>query len=210
MTGRTTRRDALRLAVWGAAGSAPSGRLAVPIHRVTDAVARYPRGALGSFWSNLWPEAYRNFASDGIDLVCTDAQGEVRHSPSDRPVFLGLRGGVINLVLTDHVPMHWDRGRSVAGISAIYDGLCISVIALRYANANQAPLLSVNTCVHELLHVLMQDVFKPRPTWSSKGGGEAHIDWLATRLWLFHDGRTIRESARRCLVRLNALGGARG
>lgn len=115
---------------------------------------------------------------------------------------MGLRRGVINLVLTGHIPMHWDRGRARAGVTTAYDGYHICLIALSYAHGNQVPFMKVNTCVHELLHALLQDILITRPTWSQAKGRELRTDWYATRLWLFRDGAAIRESARQYLSRL--------
>jgi hypothetical protein len=63
---------------------------------------------LRRFWWRIWPEAVRDFNRGGIQLQCTDAKGEIRLSAGDRPIFVGLQRGVINLVLTDHIPMAWD------------------------------------------------------------------------------------------------------
>jgi hypothetical protein len=59
------------------------------------------------------------------------------------------------------------------------------VIALSYAHAHRVPYLSVNTCVHELLHLLLQDVFVKRPKWFQANEREMRDDWYATGLWLF-------------------------
>ena len=131
-----------------------------------DSRARCTPEQLHHFWSDIWPEAVRNFSGGGIGLQTTDGPGEVRRSPGDRPIFVGLRRGVINLVLTDHIPMKWDNGRALAGVTTIQDGYHVCLIALRYAHGNQVPFLSVNTCVHELLHALLQDVFVRRPSGS--------------------------------------------
>jgi hypothetical protein len=76
------------------------------------------------------------------------------------------------------------------------------MVALNYAHCHQIPLLSVNTCVHELLHVLLNDIVESRPHGLPGEMREFRIDWLATRLWLFHDGGTIREAARTYAGRL--------
>ncbi len=107
----------------------------------------------------------RDFSRGGIELQTSDGPGEVRRSPGDNPIFVGLRRGAINLVLTDRLPLYWDNHRALAGVSTVQDGYPVCLIALRYAHGNQAPFLSVNTCVHELLHALMQDIFVSRPTW---------------------------------------------
>jgi hypothetical protein len=60
--------------------------------------------------------------------------------------------------------------------------------------------------VHELLHALLQDVFLKPPNWYQSGGREFRVDWYATRMWLFHEGAAVRESARVYLSRLRSAG----
>jgi hypothetical protein len=169
-----------------------------------DARARSSPEHLHRFWWNVWPEAFRDFSRAGIELQTTDGPGEIRRSPAGRPILIGLRRGVINLVLTDRIPLHWDSGRSSAGVTTLYQGYHVCMIALRYAHGHQAPLVSVNTCVHELLHALLQDIFVTRPGWLESGGRELRIDWHATGLWLLKDGAAIRKSAQGYLARLRA------
>jgi hypothetical protein len=198
-----TRRDFLSAAAIAAVRSAAPARLLVPLHRIMDARARNPPDRV-RFWPKLWSEAVRDFGQGGIDFQVTDGPGEIRHSPADNPVFVGLRRGAINLVATDHLPMYWDGGRALAGVSTIHEGYHLCLIALRYAHGNQVAFLSVNTCVHELLHVLLQDIFLKPPKWYQSGGREFRVDWCATRLWLFHDGEAVRQSGEVYLRRLLA------
>ena len=199
--------------IWTAAAAPiPSGapaRLSVPIHRIMDARAECPPEHLHHFWSSIWPEAVRDFSRGGIELQTSDGPGEIRRSPGDRPILFGLRRGVINLVLTGHLPLYWDSDRALAGVTALADGYPMCMIALRFAHGNQIPFVSVNTCVHELLHALLQDVFVSRPEWYQSGGREFRADWYATCLWLFHDGAAIRKSAQVCLDRLRPAAAAR-
>jgi hypothetical protein len=164
---------------------------------------------LRRFWWSIWPEAVRDFNRCGIQLKCSDARGEIRRSPGGRPIFDGLERGVINLVLTDHIPMDWDNGRALAGATTLREGYCVCMIALRYAHGHQVPFLSTNTCVHEMLHALLQDIFVNRPNWLQTGERESRIDWYATLLWLFQDGTAIRRSAEICLNRLRSAVTAR-
>jgi hypothetical protein len=200
-----TRRNFLVAAAGSAASSPPLAArtpLIVPVHRVTDRWAQATPAQFRRFWWEIWPQAVRDFSRGGIQLQWTDAAGEIRHSPGDRPIFLGLQRGAVNLVLTDHVPMHWDRGRALAGVTVLDEGYCVCLIALRYAHGHQIPFVSTNTCVHEMLHALLQDIFFKRPTALQVGERESRIDWYATRLWLFHDGAAIRQSAESCVRRL--------
>jgi len=167
-----------------------------------DSRARCTPEELRYFWSHIWPQAFRDFTRGGITLQTTDSTGEVKRSPGDKPIFVGLRRGVLNLVLTDFIPMKWDAGRSSAGVTTIYEGYHLCLIALRHAHGDQVPFLSVNTCVHELLHALLQDVFVTHPNWYQSGSREFRIDWFATRLALFHDGAAVRQSAQAYLTRL--------
>jgi len=199
-----TRRHFIATAMAAPVRSGAPARLSVPVHRVMDARSQCPPDQLHHFWSNIWPEAAGDFSRGGVELQTSDGPGEVRRSPGDRPIFIGLRRGVINLVLTGLVPMYWDNGRGLAGVSTFYDGYPVCMIALRNAHGNQIPFLSVNTCVHELLHALLQDIFVRRGKWYQSGGREFRIDWYATCLWLFHDGAAIRQSAQVCLDRLRS------
>ena len=171
------------------------------MHRIVDAHAQLKAADVQRFWSGIWAEAVRTFASGGIDLQVTDGPGEIRNSPADQPIFVGLQRKTINLILTGRLPMYWDSGRALAGTSTVREGYQICVISQAYAHGNQVAFLSVNTCVHEILHVLLQDVYLPRPKWYQVGGRETRVDWYATRLWLFHDGAAIRESAAAYLAR---------
>ena len=192
-----TRRDFLWFPVVAAATSSPRNPTAivVPVHRMLDGLAKCTPERLRNFWTSIWPETYRDFSRCGIELRTTDSTGEIRRSAGNRPVFLGLQRGVINLVLTDHLPPYWDNGRALPGVATIQDGFHICLIALRYAHGHQVPYMSVNTCVHELLHALMQDIYVSRPNWFQTASREMRIDAYATRMWLFQEGAAVRKSA---------------
>ena len=97
----------------------------------------------------------------------------------------------------------------MTGVSTQYDGYHISMIALDYAHGHQIPFLAVNTCVHELLHVLLEDIFEVHPKGLAGYERESRIDWYATRLWLFHDGAGIRTAAQAYLDCLRSTVAAR-
>ena len=105
-------------------------------------------------------------------------------------------------MLTDRLPLYWDNGRALPGVATISDGYHVCLLSLWYAHAHQVPFVSVNTCLHELLHALMQDVFIRRPAWYQTIGREGRIDTYATRLWLFRDGAAVRRSAQEYVNRL--------
>jgi len=197
-----TRRNFLWMAAVPAAHTAAEARLIVPVHRILDARARNPAELVQRFWPGLWSEAVRTFSQGGIDLRVSDGPGEVRRSPADNPIFVGLRRGAINLVVTDRLPMYWDAGRELAGVTTIHEGYHVCLIALRYAHGNQVAFLSTNTCVHELLHALLGDIFLKPPKWYQRAGREFRVDWYATRLWIFHDGDAVRKSGEAYLRRL--------
>jgi hypothetical protein len=73
---------------------------------------------------------------------------------------------------------------------------------MQHAHGDQVPFLSVNTCVHEVLHALMQDVFVSHPKWYQTGEREFRIDYYATLLWVFRNGAAVRQSAQAYLGRL--------
>ena len=195
-----TRRGFLSLAAFAAGPPAPP-RLVLPLHRVLDGRLR-PNDPGRKSWPPLWSEAARDFRQGGIDFDLTDGAGEVRLSPAGNPIFTGLQRGAINVVATDVIPINWDGGRALAGVSTIHEGYHICLIALRYAHGNQVAFVSVNTCLHEILHVVLQDVYLKPPKWYQAGGREVRVDYYATRLWLFHDGAEVRKAGAEYLRRL--------
>jgi hypothetical protein len=110
-------------------------------------------------------------------------------------VVKGLAAGRVNFVLTATLPMMWDRGQGLGGVALRYDGYHLSVAALQRAHGHQIPFVSTNTCVHELLHVLMMDVFEAKPDGIYGAGREARIDYYATRMWLLGWAPEVRRSA---------------
>jgi hypothetical protein len=171
-----------------------------------QAVIMHPAGAEAGVRSRearaLVAEAVRDLDAGGIQLETTDGPGEIRRSAADRPLFAGLRRAAVNLVLTDRLPLYWDNARALPGATTIFDGYHVCLLSLWYAHAHQAPFVSVNTCLHELLHALMQDVFIRQPAWYQTIGREVRIDTYATRLWLFRDGTAVRRSAQEYVNRL--------
>jgi len=196
-----TRREFVSTAAAGVFSNSPAP-LKIPVHQVMDSHAKCTPRQISRFSSSIWPEAVRDFQRCGIQFQVSQVTGEVRRSPGGRPVFIGLEYGAINLVITDQILQNWDQGRGVTGVSSHYDGYDISMIALDHAHGHQIPFLAVNTCVHELLHVLLQDIFEIHPQGLPGYEREFRIDWYATRLWLFHDGAAIRKSAEVYLERL--------
>jgi hypothetical protein len=204
-----SRRDIV--GIFGAAAAVPFCRLCaaaaplvVPVHRVVDSRAKCTKEQFHLFWQRIWPEVVRDLGRCGIDLAATDETGEIRRSPSSRPVFKGLKRGVINLVLTREIPLDWSRARGIAGVTTIWEGYHVCLIALDHAHEHRIPFIAVNTCLHEMLHALMQDVFVSRATSLQARQREFRVEWLATRLWLFHNGTGIRDSARVYLQRLRS------
>jgi len=200
-----TRRDCLGAALFAAA---PPGRftpLVVPIHRVVDARARCSPETLHHFWSKVWPEAMIEFGRGGVQLQVEDGPGEMRRTAGGRPVFLGLRRGVLNLVLTDYIPVNWDSGRALPAVTLLYDGYPLSLIAMRFAHASRFPYFSVNTVVHELMHAFFGDIFVAHPTWYQPATREWRADSQATNLWLFHQSAAIRAAAQQYLTRVAQL-----
>jgi hypothetical protein len=197
-----TRREFLwQTAALAAVRPAAAAPLLVPLRLVKDTRAKNTPEQLSHFRSVIWPQAVRDFQSGGIQFDLRDGPGEIKRSPGGRPIFTGIERGVINMVVTDHVPL--DYGGS-AGVTTQWEGHHLCVIALANAHAHQVPYFSVNTCEHELLHALLQDIYLTRPKWYQTGERELRIDWYATRLWLFHDGAEIRKSAAAYLARLQS------
>ncbi|MBL8175610.1 MAG: hypothetical protein JNK48_13135 [Bryobacterales bacterium] len=126
----------------------------------------------------------------------------MKRLPSGRPSFVGLERARLNVVVTKQLPMAWDKGRGLNGVTTMHQGFHLCVIALEYAHGHQIPYLSVNTCAHEILHALCGDIFENRPEGAEGAWREFRIDALATGLWLIGDGARIRTLAERYVRRL--------
>jgi len=192
-----TRRDF----VWTVAVGASAGQatVTIPLRRVMDSRAKCTPEQLRRFSSVIWPEAIRDLNACGIQFQMSEGTGEIKRSPSDKPVFTGLDRGALNVVITDRIPLDY---RSLAGVTTLWQGYHLCVIALSAAHGHQVPFLSTNTCLHEMLHALLLDIFLSQPKWYQTGERELRVDWYATRLWLFHDGVEVRRSAEGYLARL--------
>jgi hypothetical protein len=177
------------------AASEPEAPLTIALNHVLDLRAKLRPEQLHRFRSYIWPEAVRDFEHCGIRLQTTFKTGEIRRSPSGAPLFTGLDYGVVNFVITGRIPMEWDGGRNLRGLTTIYHGYHLCMIALEFAHGHRLPFLAVNTCVHELLHVFLHDIFESRPKGAVGAARELRIDMYATQLWLFRDGGAIRKAA---------------
>jgi hypothetical protein len=199
-----TRRTFLSILPAAALSRPPQGPVIVPVHVVIDRLARWRSTDIGHFWSTIWPEALRDLERCGVRLQSVVKVGEVGRPHGREPVITGLDAGVVNLVVTDQIPVQWDRGRALSGVTTRYRGFHLCMVALNHAHGHQVPLLSVNTCVHELLHALLLDIFESRPKGFAGETREFRIDCYATGLWIFHDGAAIRQSAQGYVERLRA------
>jgi hypothetical protein len=177
----------------------------IPVRLIWDRRATSSSDKRRRFLDDVWREAVRDFERAGVQLRPAQAVGEIRQSPGGQPVLIGLEHGVVNMVLTDRVPLAWDGGRALHGLSTCGGGYHLSVIALKYAHPHQIPMLSVNTCVHELLHLILQDVYERRPKGIRRETRELRIDWYATRLWLFYQYGDLRDQVCTYLGRLASV-----
>ncbi len=199
-----TRRSFCSLVPAHLAAAAAPPAVVVPVSLVLDGKAKLTPEVLQHFWSSLWPQAVQEFASGGIRLECRNVTGEVFRPPGRQPVVSGLDPAALNIVLTGTIPMEWDSGRSLSGVTLRYRGRHLCMISLYRAHGHLIPLVSVNTCVHEILHALMLDIFEQNPQGVAGASREFRIDYLATRLWLFRDGVEIRNSAQRYTQKLRS------
>lgn len=196
-----TRRNFLAVAGL-AQGATSTGGLDVPVCLIQDGRAKFEKDRLAAFWREIWAQALRDLGRCGIRLDVKRAAGEVKRLPSNRPSLTGLERGRLNVVVTNQLPLAWDNGRGLNGVTTLYQGFHLCMFAVHFAHGHQVPLLSVNTCVHELLHALCGDIFENRPEGAAGAWRELRIDALATRLWLFGDGVGVRLMAERYVRRL--------
>jgi hypothetical protein len=198
-----TRRALLGLLPATVISAASPSLLDVPVDIVLDADAKLSDYSLRRFWS-LWAEAVRDFGWCGIRFVTRVRTGGMWRPSHRQPVISALGEGVLNVVVTNTIPIEWDNGRILRGVTTLYRGHHLCMVAVDRADRHRIPLLAVNTCVHELLHALLLDIFEFRPEGAKGQARELRVDWMATRLWLFHSGAGIRQSAQIYVERLRA------
>ena len=180
------------------------GALVVPVHQILDAQMKWNPAQISRFQSGIWAQAAARLMGCGIRLETSLGAGDVWRPPYREPVVTGLQRGAINVVVTDRIPMIWDGGRCLCGVTTRYRGYHMCMIALAHAHGDQLPFLAVNTCTHELLHALLGDIFEDHPDGLLGWAREYRIDFEATRLWLFHDGGNIRRAAGAYVERLRS------
>ncbi|HWC97068.1 MAG TPA: hypothetical protein VG456_09970 [Candidatus Sulfopaludibacter sp.] len=194
-----TRRQFLSLASLSVLRPQP---VVVPVNVVTDGLARWAPRQLDAFWWKLWPDTCRQFGGCGIRLQSTATLGGVARPPGREPILTGLERGALNLVVTNRIPMEWDQGRTLSGVTLLYRSYSVCMIAMDHAHGLQVPLLSVNTCTHEILHALLLDIFEEKPPGIAGAWREFRVDWYATRLSFHAPGTEVRSSALRYVTRL--------
>jgi len=187
-----TRRGFLALAV---SMSSRATEVAVPVHVAIDTRAKIAPERLARVWGRLWGQAVRDFARGGIRIEATFGEGSVERPYGREPIVLGLERGALNVVVTNHIPMQWDRACSLCGVTTVYRGYHLCLIALDNAHPDEIPFIATNTCVHEMLHAMLFDIFDHDPGGVHGQLRELRVDWYATRLWLLHDGADVRRSA---------------
>lgn len=187
------------------ASSATPSNVVVPVDILIDEDAKLSEDTVRRFWG-LWAEAASDLGWCGVFFQTRVRAAGMWRPSSRQPVISGLGHGVLNFVVTRSVPIEWDNGRMLRGVTTIYRNHHLCLIGMNRADRNRVPLIAVNTCLHELLHALLLDIFEFRPGGARGQAREFRIDWLATRLWLFHSGAGIRESARTYVQRLRASG----
>ena len=114
----------------------------VPLHIVVDGDAKITPHQFQYFWWTVWPEAVRDLARCNIRLATTFVTGSIWRPASREPVITGLERGVLNLVLTDRLPLEWDNGRMLSGVTTRYRGFHVCMIALRRAHGHHCPFPS--------------------------------------------------------------------
>lgn len=176
--------------------------LRVPVLRLRNRLDS-PAFEYERFLRTVWQEAADTFTRAGIPLDVLDRDGEIRPYPSGLPRIEGLARDRVNVVLTGRIPLIWDGGRAIGGVSTVYHGMALSVISLGNAHGNRVPYVAVNTVVHEVLHVLLGDIYAGRPGWWETRRRETRVDWQATDMWLWKDATGVRAEAPRYLARLS-------
>lgn len=167
----------------------------VPVYLIFDARAGLSDHRKVSFLNGIWREARRDLERAGIILDVVEGPGEIERPLYQEPIVKGLVPGRLNVMVTRRIPVMWSRGRPWNGLTMLYRGFHLCLIALDRAQSHRVPVVGVNTCLHEVLHAIMGDIFLQNPSAMAAQQRELRIDWLATQLWLFGSSTTVRRAA---------------
>src|SRR5690349_16695052 len=124
-----TRRSFFAAAV--SMGVPTSPPVTVPVHIAIDTRAKISPSQLQRFWPRLWNQAVGDFARGGIRIDATCGESTVDRPVGREPVILGLARGALNVIVTNQIPIQWDRARALCGVTTLYRGYHVSMIALR-------------------------------------------------------------------------------
>lgn len=197
-----TRREFFPVMAAGLLSTSRQAPVTLPVRLILDDRAKLGPHQLHFFWAYLWPQAVSELWRCGVHVAASQAPGEIWRPPGREPMVSGLDRGSLNLVITNQIPMEWDSGRGVSGITTWYRGYSLSVVAITRCHGNQVPFLSTNTCLHEMLHALLGDIFDARPGRAAVQAREFRADWYATMLWMLWDGGAVRRAAAAYVARL--------
>jgi hypothetical protein len=200
----TRRGFLLAASVPGLAIGRQEATLSVPVRYILDKEVKWRPGQVERFRATIWSQTVRDLLRCGVRLAAVSVDGGVWRPAHRQPMITGLDRGAINLVLTNEIPLEWDHGRALCGVTTLYRGYHLCMIAVNRAHGHQLPFVSVNTCLHELLHALLHDIFELRPRGLPGAAREFRVDYYATQLWLFRGGDAIREAARSYVRRWRA------
>lgn len=190
---------------WAAGGEragAAGGDVVVPLHHVLDRRAACRARHVRDFWGRVWPQAVADFEQCGVRFAVTSGEGEVERPAWRTPVVQGLRRGCLNVVVTDRIPVQWDGGRGLAGVTTMYRGHAMCMIAIARAHGHRIPFVATNTCTHEMLHAVLGDVFENRPAGWRGQARESRMDAVATGLWFGWRDGGVRAGAGEFLGRV--------
>src|SRR5258705_12430953 len=96
-----TRRQFLSSAALATVPVVSHAPLIVPVHHILDDQVNWRSEQLQRLWSDIWPEAVRDFGRCGIYLQSVFSTGSVWRPPGREPVVTGLDPGLINLVRSE-------------------------------------------------------------------------------------------------------------
>jgi hypothetical protein len=109
------------------------------------------------FWECLLREAEHDLIHAGVRITSTVGQGWIERGDIDA-FFHGVQPEAINVYVTHWIPLCWDLGRGLCGLSGLAGATEVIVVSAENAHRHIVPYLATNTLAHEIGHVLRGDL----------------------------------------------------
>jgi hypothetical protein len=133
------------------------------------------------FRNCLLPEALLDLTKAGVAPIVRWGGGWIERKEADA-LFHGVVPKAVNVFVTPWVPLCWDKGMGLCGLSGIAAGTDTVIVSTANAHRHLVPYLATNTLLHEFGHVLRGDLHRKNTNGWGEQMDELAVDRTVTHL----------------------------